>query len=123
MGVKQPTEMPKTWERHFNERNKSAIMALYDDQAVLTMDGNVQVKGKADIEATLSAMMTQPNKAVCRCVSCWQAGDTALVRTEWHSTDPTGAVVMKGLAAEVLRRGSDGLWRFVIDDATYASRR
>jgi ketosteroid isomerase-like protein len=29
---------------------------------------------------------------------------------------------MAGVAAEVLRRGADGLWRFAVDDATFVSR-
>jgi hypothetical protein len=29
---------------------------------------------------------------------------------------------MAGSSSEVLRRGADGRWRFVIDDATFSSR-
>jgi len=37
-------------------------------------------------------------------------------------TAPDGSAAMQGGSAEVLRRGADGRWRFVIDDATFSSR-
>ena len=61
-------------------------------------------------------------KIAIKCVSCHQHSDTALVRSDWKLTGPDGAVAMAGSSAEVLRKGGDGLWRFIFDDATFASR-
>jgi len=122
MIIKQPADMPAAWADRFNARDKVALMALYDEQAMLTMDGAVQVHGKSEIEKAFGPMLANPGKATCKCASYWEAGDTALVRTEWEMVDGKGAVVMKGVAAEVLKRHPTHGWRFLIDDATYASR-
>ncbi len=122
MGVKKPADLSKAFENFFNARDKNSLMALYADQAMLTMDGATKFAGKGDIEKTLAAQMASPNKVVCTCVTCHEAGDTALLRTDWQTLDPKGTVIMKGLSAEVAKRGTDGLWRFIIDDTTYASR-
>jgi ketosteroid isomerase-like protein len=122
MIIKQPSDISVAWADRFNARDKSALMALYDEQAMLTLDGAVQVHGKSEIEKALAPMLASPGKAICKCVSCWQAGDTALVRNDWQMVDAKGAVVMKGLSAEVLKRDPTHGWRFLIDDATYVSR-
>jgi ketosteroid isomerase-like protein len=63
-----------------------------------------------------------PLKIAIKTSSCLQHADTALVRSDWTLTAPDGAVAMAGSSAEILRHGTDGLWRFIIDDATFASR-
>jgi uncharacterized protein (TIGR02246 family) len=107
---------------HFNRRDKAALLALYADDALLTVDGTAMARGKAEIERMLTPFLEGPLKITIKCVSCHQQGDTALVRSDWKFSGPDGAVETAGSSAEVLRREADGLWRYILDDATFASR-
>lgn len=122
MGVKSPGDMSATFAARFNARDKAGLVALYVDDGVLTIDGAEVARGHAAIAAMMTPMLESPLKLVGRCTACHQNGDTAVVRTDWTLQAPDGSTAMQGASAEVLRRGQDGLWRFVIDDATFSSR-
>jgi uncharacterized protein (TIGR02246 family) len=122
MGVKQPKEISEAFGRLFNGRDKGALLDLYAADAILTIDGAVTARGKAEIDKTISTFLDGPLMIAIKCASCHQAGDIAIVRSDWKLTAPDGSVAMAGSSAEVLRRDSDGQWRFAIDDATFASR-
>lgn len=114
--------MSATFAKLFNARDRTGLLALYADDAVLTIDGTQPVRGHAAIGAMMAPMLDSPLKIAARCSTCHENGDTAVVRTDWTLTAPDGAVAMQGASAEVLRRGGDKRWRFVIDDATFSSR-
>lgn len=122
MGVKSPAEMPAAFVRLFNARDKAGLLALYADDAMLTIDGAETARGHAAIGAMMAPMLESPLKIDGRCSACHENGDTAIVRTDWTLSAPDGSTAMQGASAEVLRRGADGRWRFVIDDATFSSR-
>ena len=122
MGVKSPGEMSATFAKLFNARDKAGLLALYADSAVLTIDGAQTARGHAAIGTMMAPMLDGPLKIAARCSTCHENGDTAIVRTDWTLTAPDGSIAMQGASAEVLRRGGDNRWRFVIDDATFSSR-
>ncbi len=122
MGVKRPQDISSTFAALLNARDKAGLLALYNDDAVLTIDGATVARGKAEIETMVAPFFDGPLKLEAKCVACHEAGETALVRNEWKLIAPDGSIAMSGAAAEVVRRGSDGLWRFAVDDATFASR-
>jgi len=122
VGVQLPAEISEIFGKHFNARNKSALLALYTDTALLTIDGITVARGKAAIDQMLTPLFEGPLKIDIRCVTCHQHGDTALVRSDWKLTDPNGGVAMTGSSAELIRKEADGFWRFIFDDATFASR-
>lgn len=47
MGVRQPADISEMFGKHFNERDKAALLALYADKALLTIDGTALARGKA----------------------------------------------------------------------------
>ena len=122
MGVKAPAEMPETFGRLFNAQDLDGLLALYTDGGMLTIDGEASAVGKAAIGEMMAPMLDGSVSITTTCGASYENGDTALVRTDWVLTAPDGSVVMSGSSAEVLTRGADGLWRFVIDDATFSSR-
>jgi len=122
MSVKHPSEISAAFAKLYNDRNKSGLLDLYAPDAVFTFDGTATAQGKVEIEKAVAPFFDQPLKITIACVSCHQAGDTALVRSDWTLTAPDGSIARKGVSAEVLRRGADGLWRYIVDDATFASR-
>ena len=122
MGVKSPAEMSETFGRLFNARDKDGLLGLYAEGGVLTIDGEASAVGKDAIGEMLAPMLDGPLTISAQCGACHENGDTAIVRTDWVLSAPDGSVAMSGSSAEVLARQADGLWRFVIDDATFASR-
>jgi uncharacterized protein (TIGR02246 family) len=122
MGVRDPRDISAAFGKHFNARDKAALLAMYDESAVFTLDGVTVARGKGEIEQTMTPMLDGPLKIAIACTCAHQSGDIALVRSDYTLTAPDGSVAMKGASAEVLRKGSDGLWRFIIDDASFASR-
>ena len=122
MSVKRPSDISATFAKLLNDRDRSGLLDLYSDGAILTVDGTTVARGRAEIEKLVAPFFDGPLKLVANCGSCYEMGDTALVRTDWKLMAPDGSVAMAGASAEVLRRGADGRWHFVVDDATYASR-
>jgi ketosteroid isomerase-like protein len=122
MAVRDPAEMPATFGRLFNARDGAGLAALYEPGALLTIDGEQVASGLGQIGPMMRPLMESPLTLTIRCGLCHVAGDLALVQSLWRLTGPDGAEALSGASAEVLRRGADGLWRFVIDDATFASR-
>jgi uncharacterized protein (TIGR02246 family) len=122
MGVRQPADISEAFGRSFNNRDKNALLALYTETAILTVDGSAVARGVAEIERMMTPFFEGPLRIAIKCSSCLQEVDIALVRSHWTLAAPDGAVAMTGSSAEILRKGTDGLWRLIIDDATFASR-
>ncbi|GAB1823182.1 YybH family protein [Herbidospora sp. RD11066] len=103
----------------FNAGDADAVNALYVDDAVGLWEPGKPVAGQerrdyvkhfiatrnATVEATVHAKMVH--------------GDTAMVVVEWTMDTTRDGVPEKlgGLAVDVLQRGEDGGWRYVIDNA------
>ena len=122
MGVKNPSEISAAFAKHFNGRDKQGLLKLYAADAVFTLDGTAIARGTAEIEKAMTPFFEGPLKTNATCGACHEAGDIALVRTDWTLVAPDGSTAAAGSSAEVLKKSADGLWRFAIDDATYASR-
>ena len=122
MGVKSPLEISETFGNLFNARDREGMLALYTADGILTIDGETLAQGRDAIGEMMGEMLDSPLTITTRCATCHVNGDTALVRTDWTLTDPEGKEFMTGSSAEILGRQDDGLWRFIIDDASFSSR-
>jgi uncharacterized protein (TIGR02246 family) len=122
MGVSSPELMAETFITRFNERDEAGLLALYEPDAVFTFDGEQKAEGIDQIKGALAGMLAGPNKLRGSYAHVHVAGDTALCRLRWEMTGAEGWIDSDGVSAEVLKRGSDGLWRFKIDDANGGRR-
>ncbi len=122
MGVTSPEKISEQFGALFNKRDKAGLLNLYHDDAVFTFDGQAVVSGKPAISEAMQGFFDSPLKIEIICAFCHVSGDIAVVRSDWKLKAPDGSQQSAGSSAEVMRRGGDGLWRFQIDDATYASR-
>jgi Domain of unknown function (DUF4440) len=100
-GARTPEDLETLLEDTFVLRNGEAMAELFEDGAVLvTDDGTREAHGQEEI-ARLARQMRQRNRSYLadprRIV---QAGNTALIMTE--------------RGANVVRRGTDGAWRYAI---------
>ena len=122
MPVQSPGQMTAAFLAAFNARDKQALLSLYADDAVFTFDGTATVSGLAAIDAAFDRAFASPLKMTGSVASLAVAGGTALLRMHRTLITPGGTTHSDGVSAEVLSRGTDGLWRYIIDDATGGGR-
>jgi ketosteroid isomerase-like protein len=118
-----PTEaegvVPSLLER-FNSGQISAMMGLYGPEAVMIARDGRTVTDRAEIAAQLQRDLNLglPLKATARHV--FVNGDIAEIVLDWsiEGIGPDGEQVhLGGTASDVVRRGADGSWQYLIDNA------
>jgi ketosteroid isomerase-like protein len=115
----EPEGMVATVIERFNSGQISAMMGLYAPEAVFIAKDGRTITDHAEIAAVLERdlKLGLPLKANARHV--FVAGDTAQLVLDWsiEGTGPDGTPVhLAGSASDILRRGADGLWRYIIDN-------
>ncbi len=119
MPALQPEDMPSTFESAFNTGDIEQVMALYEPNAVLIPQPGQVVQGVAAAREALRGFLAFKLPIHLEVKRVLSAGDVALLSTTWSlaGTGPDGASVnLSGTTTEVIRRQSDGTWRYVIDD-------
>jgi ketosteroid isomerase-like protein len=113
--------MNETFARAFNSRSIDNLLALYEADAVLRIDGSERsLIGLTAIATELQKLLQTPGTMMSRTNFCIQNGDLALLRADWELRANDGAIVASGSSAELARRQPDGTWRYVIDHAAGA---
>ena len=117
-----PTEpegvIPSLIER-FNSGRVEAIMPLYAPDAVFIAKDGRTITDRTEIAAQFQRDISLglPLKANVRHV--FVADDTAQIVVDWSidGKSPDGEDVhLGGSASDIVRRGTDGLWRYIIDN-------
>ena len=117
-----PTEpegvIPSLIER-FNSGKVEAMMALHAPESVFIANDGRTITDHAEIAARLEQDLTLglPLKAKVRHV--FVADDIAQIVVDWSidGKGPDGADVhLGGSASDIVRRGADGFWRYIIDN-------
>ena len=117
-----PTEpegvVPSLIER-FKSGRVSEVMALFEPKSVFVENDGRTITGHAEIAAKLERdiMLGLPVKTIVRHV--FVANEIAQLVVDWSidGTGPDGKDVhLGGTACDVVRRGADGFWRFIIDN-------
>lgn len=113
-----PTQLPAAFVAAFNTGDSSRLEQIYGDLGVLVPRPGHPVTGRARAAANEHLLgLGVPIDARLRHV--YVAGDIALLIVDWsiHGTAPDGTDVhLAGVATDVAQRGSDGLWRYLIDN-------
>ncbi len=115
----EPEGMVATLIERFNSGKVSAMMSLYAPEAVFIAKDGRTITDHTEIAAQLERdlKLGLPLEAKARHV--FVADDIAQIVLDWSidGTDPDGKHVhLGGSASDVLRRGADGLWRYLIDN-------
>ena len=118
MAARTPAEVDLLFAQALNAGNLDALVSLYEAQAALMPSPGNLVAGTAAIREALAAFVAgKPHITLTpRVVS--QSGELAVVTAKWQLavTGPDGKRAnMEGQSVEVVRRQSDGSWRFAID--------
>jgi uncharacterized protein (TIGR02246 family) len=117
MGVASPEQMAEVFAERFNARDTKGLMELYAPDAMFTFDGESRAIGHAQIESALTGFLDAELTFSGAYVNLHVQGDVALGRMKYKLVDEKSRIVMPGWSTEVMMRGADGKWRFLIDDA------
>ena len=115
----KPEDVIPSLVDRFNSRKVEVMMDLYAPEAVfIAMDGRT-ITDRAEMAAQFQRDMNfgLPLKANVRHV--FVGGDTAQIVVDWSidGTSPDGkSVHVGGSASDIVRRGADGFWRYIIDN-------
>jgi ketosteroid isomerase-like protein len=111
----EPEGIAASLIERFNSGKISAMMGLYDPEAVLIADDGRTVTDRAEIAAELERDLSLGLPLEAKARHVFVAGDIA----DW-SVDGRGPdgehVHVEGSASDVARHGADGLWRNLIDN-------
>ena len=116
-----PTEpagvIPSLIER-FNSGKVSAMETLYEGAVLIADDGRT-VTDRAEIAAELERDLSLGLPLEAKPRHVFVADDIAQIVLDWSidGTGPDGKHVhLGGSASDIVRRGADGLWRYLIDN-------
>jgi uncharacterized protein (TIGR02246 family) len=115
----KPEDMPAAFESAFNTFDIEQIVALYEPDAVLVPQPGQVVNGTAAIRDALLGFLALKLPISLERKRVLAKGEVALVSSTWSisGAGPDGSAVnLGGNTTEVVRRQSDGSWRYVIDD-------
>jgi ketosteroid isomerase-like protein len=114
MSAMEPAEASSLFERYFAEGDLEGLMSLYEEDAVFPTPRGTST-GHDEIRATLKAYLDSGARLVFGASLVFAAGDLALIHTPWTMHMPDGSTP-EGATAEVVRRQSDGGWKYIIDN-------
>jgi ketosteroid isomerase-like protein len=114
MSAMQPAEASRLFESYFADGDLNGLMSLYEEGAVFPTARGTST-GHDEIRATLQAYLDSGAKLTFGDSLVFSAGDLALIHTPWTMQMPNGSTPA-GATAEVVRRQSDGTWKYIIDN-------
>ena len=116
-----PEELPTQLEDALLVGDRRGLAELFDERAVLAphdadADVDVDVRGSDAIAVFTAALWGTDRRYLGTVRRVVQAGDTAALVVDWSLTAPetAGGADEGGRGIDVLRRGSDGAWRYLI---------
>ena len=116
-----PTEpegvIPSLIER-FNCGKVSAMETLYEGAVLIADDGHT-VTDRTEIAAELERDLSLGLPLEAKARHVFVADDIAQIVLDWSidGTGPDGKRVhLGGSASDIVRRGADGFWRYIIDN-------
>ena len=119
MSVHTPEDMHPTFAKLFSAGDLDGVMALYEPEAQLIPQPGAPPVSGAAIRGALQGFLALKPSISIQTTGVVKTQDVALLRSHWtlSGKGPDGhPVEMSHRAIEVMRRQTDGTWRFVIDD-------
>lgn len=118
MSVSDPELLPVAFVEAFNAKDLAAIDSLFEPEAVRVLRPGEVVTGEGRREATRSFLaLGVPIRITLRHSYVYE--DLALLIGDFKiegTTTQGEQVRLEGTATDVVRRGSDGYWRYAIDN-------
>ena len=116
MGATDPAQVHELFEKFFNSRDIEGMLSLYEDDAVLLSAPGAPMIGKDAIRTSIEGMFAMEGTITFTAeTDPLVNGDIALTHGKWQLA-VGGNVLMEASTAEVVRRGADGQWRYIVDN-------
>ena len=119
MSTATPEQVLESIVSGINSGNLDSLMPLYENDAAFATQPGSLAPGAPGIRDALSGFISMNGTLDLEVTRVLEAGDLALVIGVWSfdGTSPDGEPVrLEAKNADVLRRQTDGTWRFVIDN-------
>ena len=120
MPAKTPEEICSLFKKYMAAGDIEALLNIYDEKAVFLNQSCEVLKGREALRQVLGPLASAKAVFDFNIKQVIQAGDIALMHTEWKVSAPE---VMSQYAIEVARRQSDGSWRWLIGDPFTVGRK
>ena len=114
VGPTTPEEATRALITRLEAGDLDGVMGLYEEGAVF-VDTEAEVRGEG-IRDAHRRFREDGNRLHLRRSAVYEANGIALVHWDWEVALGDGSMI-EGVSAEVLRRQSDGTWKFVIDNS------
>ena len=117
---KEPEGVIPSLIERFNSGKVSAMMALHAPESVFIANDGRAITDHAEIAARLERDLRLGVPLVAKVRHVFVADDIAQIVVDWSidGKGPDGEDVhLGGSASDIVRRGADGLWRYLIDNA------
>lgn len=120
MAGRSPEETDRRIGEAISARDLGGALDLFEPGAVFVDPGSgAEIRGTDAIRDVLEAVFRARPRLTVGVPKVVVSGDIALVLSRWHREDTRedGTVsAVGGVAADVMRRQTDGSWRWVIDN-------
>jgi uncharacterized protein (TIGR02246 family) len=115
-GAHTPEELTTQFEDAYMIRDAAALADLFNERAVLVPRAREDLRGSEEIARYTAARWQADRNYLADVQRVVQVGDTAAVVLDWSLTDGGGrdATPERGRGVDVLKRESDGSWRYLI---------
>ena len=119
MSTATPEQVLESIVTGINARDLDSLMPLYESEAAFATQPGSLAPGTPGIRDALNGFISMNGTLDLEVTRVLEVDDLALVVGAWSfdGTGPDGEPVrLQAQNADVLRRQSDGSWRFVIDN-------
>jgi ketosteroid isomerase-like protein len=119
MPTATPEQVLETIVTGINSGDLDSLMPLYETGAAFASEPGSLAHGASGISEALTGFISMNGELDIEVTRVLEVDDLALVTGVWsfNGTGPDGEPVqLAARNADVLRRQSDGTWRFVIDN-------
>jgi len=121
MSVRQPHAMNAAFADAFNARDLDALVALFEEDAVVVEQDGALRQGSAGVRRHLEELLALPGRMRSENRSAVHVGDMAMLTARWGIRDGD-TLVAAATSSELVRRGRDGTWRYVVDQPFACAR-
>ena len=119
MTAQTPEEVYHLFAEALNAGDLEALLALFEPDAVFVTEPGHPVTGTEQIREALEGILALKAIFHLSTPGILMGHDLAFVAARWsiEGTGPDGQPVpLTGVTADVVRRGTDGVWRFALDN-------